>query len=118
MVSKEPTRKDLLLIRLQCLLGKYSSVLIVNESKGLQKVPKVVAAGGGTPGELRMAKTLTFGQRILLFLDPCLFGQTCSKPASKVSGKCPKTLWKCLWTTQKFTENFSKLNSYIKKYKK
>ena len=52
MGLEEPTRKDRLLIWLQRLLGKYHLVLIVNESKGLQKVPKVVAAGGGTPGEL------------------------------------------------------------------
>ena len=69
MCSKEPTRKDLLLIWLQRFLGKYRLVLIVNESKGLQKVPKVVATGGGTPGDLLIAQTLNFGQRILIFLD-------------------------------------------------
>ena len=99
MGSKEPTRKDLLLTRLQRLLGKYRLVLIVNESKGLQKVPKMVAAKGGTPGELRMAQTLNFGQRILLFLD-----RPAKSQQAKFSRECPKTLWKCLWTTQRFTK--------------
>ena len=92
--SKEPTRKDLLLILLQRLLGKYHLVLIVNESKGLPKAPKVVAPRGGAPGELWMAQTLNFGQRILLFLD-----RPAKNQQAKFRGKCPKTLWKWNRTT-------------------
>ena len=72
-------------------LGSYK-----DEPKGLQNYQKVKTEGGDTPGELQMAQMSVFGQHLLLFLD----GPAKNQQAS-INRKCPKTLWKCLWTTQK-----------------
>ena len=96
---EKPTRDLFYYARLQFFVGKCHLVLIEDEPKGLQNYQKVKMEEGDTPGELRMAQMSVFGQH-LLFLD-----RPAKNQKAFISRKCPKTLWKCLWTTRKKFEN-------------
>ena len=71
-------------------------------SKGLQNTRKKIPSNGKASWELRMSKKAIFRQSFFLFFD----GPAKNQQAN-VSEKCPKTLWKCLWTTYK---NYTKKN--------
>ena len=72
-------------------------------SKGLQHAKEIGPAKGKVPWELRMFEKAIFGQSFLLFFDGPAKNQQVY-----VSEKCPKTLWKCLWTTcKKLQKNLS-----------
>ena len=77
-------------------------------SKGLQNSEKRSLTEGETSSKLRMAQNLIFGQRILLLLD-----RPATNQQKKFSRKCPKTLWKCLWTMQNLPKKIQ-----VKKLKK
>ena len=102
--SKEPTQDIFYYARLQCFIGKCHLVLIEDEPKGLQNYQKVKTEERDTPEELRMAQKSIFGQHLLLFLDGPVSNQQ-----AFISRKCPKTLWKCIWTTHKILVKISKL---------
>ena len=64
--------------------------------KGLQNTRKRSPAKGKDTWELQMSKKGIFDQSLLLFFDGPAKNQQ-----AYVSERCPKTLWKSLWTTCK-----------------
>ena len=65
-------------------------------SKGLQHTRKISPAKGKASWELRMFEKVIFRQSFLLFFDGPAKNQQVN-----ANERCPKTLWKCLWTIYK-----------------